>query len=303
METKQLSRYGSILVQNLALSCLVVFLAGCSALPKQVQQSLALVTPSEIDFREIEYYALRSKAAYGSAEEIRSGFPDTTRVATVEQVDVQYFLETDPKNKTQTIAIRGTANKKNIWQDANVLLVEDDHLGVRLHRGFRDDTLKVYQDLKVHLKKDYQIRVTGHSLGGAIALILTNYLYRDGYDMQRLVTFGQPKVTDDKSDHHYRQTNPDYRRITRVAYYKDPIALVPPTGVAVRYGHVGAELILRDGPDYVFLDAHDADRLSVGNFWRHFGRVQVKEHFMTVYLQNIQDKIKNGSRQVPYEAP
>ncbi len=77
--------------------------------------------------------------------------------------------------------------------------------------------------------------------------------------------------------------------------------MVPPAGLAVRYGHVGPEVLLRDGQDYVFLDSHVSDRLSVGEFWRHFGRVQVKEHFMTVYLDNIRGKIENGSRQVPYK--
>lgn len=287
--------------KNLAFICLVVFLAGCSALPKGLQPSLTTIEASDVSFKELEYYALRSKAAYGSPDEIRRSFPNTTRVARVDSVDVQYFIETDAKQKTQTIAIRGTANKKNIWQDAAVLLVKDSYLGIRLHRGFRDDTLKVYEDLKSHLNKDYDIRVTGHSLGGAIALILTNYLYREGYKMQRLVTFGQPKVTDDKSDHQYRQANPDYKKITRVVRSEDPIPMVPPAGLIVRYGHVGPELILRDGPDYVFLDAHVADRLSVGEFWRNFGEVHLQYHYMAGYLENIQGKIKSGSRQVPYE--
>ena len=295
------SRFGKIF-GYFVIVCAVALVTSCAGtLPKELQQSLAQITPQEIDFRELEYYALRSKASYSPEDEIKRQFPNTTVVKTIEKIDVLYFLETDLARKTQTITIRGTANKPNIWQDVEVLLVKDSLLGFWLHRGFRHDALMVYEDIKGNLRKDYEIRVTGHSLGGAIALILTNYLYREGYKVERLVTFGQPKVTDDKSGHQYRQANSDYKKITRVVREKDPIPMVPPAGVAVRYGHVGPELILKEGQEYVFLDAHDADRLSVGEFWRNVGRVHVKDHSMSLYLKNIQGKIQNGARQVPYK--
>ena len=59
-------------------------------------------------------------------------------------------------------------------------------------------------------------------------------------------------------------------------------------------------MILRDGPDYVDLDAHDADRLSIGNFWRNITDFSAKDHHMDGYLANIRGKIANGSRQAPY---
>lgn len=289
------------LTRMLTVCGLVSLASSCAGLSDSMKQSLAIVTPKTVDFVELEHYAVRAKAAYGTPDEIRRQFPDTTRVTTVEPIEVQYFLETDDEQKTQTITIRGTQNKKNIWQDASVFLIKDDRLGFRLHRGFRDTSLKVYEDLKPHLNDDYDMRVTGHSLGGAIALILTNYMYRDGYRMERLVTFGQPKVTDDKSDTQYRRDNPDIDRITRVVHEDDPIALVPPVGLAVRYGHVGPEVILRQGPDYVYISTHQADRLSIGEFWRNFGHNEPKAHFMVGYLANIRGKIENGNRQVPFK--
>gem|GEM_PF-476536 len=290
-------------LRPLAVAVFLALLSGCGNLPKDLQRSLAQVTPQQVDFVELEYYALRAEASYTSAEEIKRQFPDVTRVTTVDGIDVLYFLETDPRSKTQTITIRGTANNKNIWADAKVRLVSDKRLGFKLHSGFRDNTLKVHEDIKPYLKDEYEIRLTGHSLGGAMALILTNYLYREGYHVERLVTFGQPKVTDDKSDHHYRQAGSDYKKITRVVRMVDPIPLVPPVGVVVRYGHVGPELILKPGQDYVFLEAHEADRLSIGAFWRSFGSVHVKDHSMALYVQDIQEKIRIGARQVPYRGP
>lgn len=285
------------LLANLAVACLLIFLAGCAAIPKDLQQSLGIVKPQAVDFRELEYYALRSKAAYAPEEEIRRQFPNTTVVKTVEPINVQYFVETDPATKTQTVTVRGTANKLNVRQDMEVALVKDSFLGLLLHKGFRDDAQKVLADLRPHLQKDHTIRVTGHSLGGAIALIMTNYIYREGYKVERLVTFGQPKVTDNKTNHRYRKANPDYKKITRVVRENDPIPMVPPRP---KYGHVASELILKEGQDYVFLDAYDADRLSIGDFWRNFGDAHLKDHSMELYLSNIQGKIQGGAKQVAY---
>lgn len=282
---------------KLAVACALLFLVGCAGgIAKDPQLSLGIVTPQAFDFRELEYYALRSKVAYASEEEIRRQFPDTIVVKNVEQIDVVYFIETDPVHKTQTLTVRGTANRLNLWQDLEVFLVLDSLLGHMLHKGFRDDALKVLDDAKPHLKKDHSIRVTGHSLGGAIAMIMAVRIYREGYNVERLVTFGQPKVTDEKGNSQYLQ-NPDYKRITRVVREHDPIPLVPELP---RYGHVGSELILKEGQDYVFLDAHDASRVSAENFWRDFAHAHLKDHSMDLYLANIQGKIESGPRQVPY---
>ncbi|NRG16095.1 lipase family protein [Rhizobiales bacterium] len=303
MEIRNLSSYLSLrLLARFVVVFSLVLMPGCAGiLPMDMQRSLTQVAPKKIDFRELEYFALRSRASYTSPENIKRKFPDTTLVKTISDIDVLYFLETDPRNRTQTITIRGTANKPNIWEDAEILLVKDSFLGFWLHRGFQNDSLKVFNDVKPHLNNDYEIRVTGHSLGGAIALILTNYLYKDGYMVERLVTFGQPKVTKDKSDSLYWRANPSLRKITRVVRPNDPIPMIPPAGLAIRYGHVGPELILEKGQDYVFLDAHDADRLSVGEFWRNLGRVHLKDHSMELYLKNIQGKVRKGAHQVPYK--
>jgi len=73
--------------------------------------------------------------------------------------------------------------------------------------------------------------------------------------------------------------------------------MVPPRP---KYGHVGAEVILKEGQDYVFLDAFVADRLSIGDLWRSLGEVETRDHSMELYLSNIQGKVRGGSRQVAY---
>ena len=274
--------------------CLLI-LAGCAGnLPQSLQQSLAIVAPKQIDFAEIEYYAKRSKAAYGSAQQIRKDYPLTTRLATVDFVDIQYFIETDVANGTQTLSIRGTADKPNVWEDVETALIPDSILGIPLHRGFQRDSTAVYKDAAPYFRKDLKLRITGHSLGGAVAVILAAYLEKQGYTVERLVTFGQPKFT----------TVPPSETIsavtTRVVNEKDVVPMVPPYTVVRKYQHFAPEVILREGPDFVYLNEHDADRLSIGDFWRNLTDFSAKDHHVDGYYSNITGKVANGSRQVPY---
>jgi triacylglycerol lipase len=282
---------------HLLIVLMFFILSGCaSGLPLALQKSLATVVPLKVDFIEIEFYADRANAAYDDPILIRQKFPRVTRIATVKSVDVRYFIETNQEQKTHTISIRGTTDKPNIWQDIEISLVKDSTLGINLHRGFRDDSQKVYADLKPYLNKNYAIRVTGHSLGGAIAMIVARYLEKDSYIIKRLVTFGQPKIT----DAHFKGI---YDHTIRVAHDQDVVPMMPPITLAHKYIHLGPELILLTGPDYVYLKTHDAERLSIGQFWRNLSHFSTKEHHMASYLKNIQGKIKNGANQVAYFRP
>jgi hypothetical protein len=284
-------------LRGILVAFLVLSVAGCGTIPRDIRQSLVTVIPHDVDFKELEYYAVRSKAAYDTPAEIRQQFPNTTRVKTVQPVNVQYFLETDTAQMTQTITIRGTSNKANRMEDADIKKVPDPVLGVNLHKGFREDALAVRADLTPHLRKDYTIRVTGHSLGGAVAAIQAHFLFADGYKVERLVTFGGPKVTDAAG----KEAVEDSIEVTRVVNEPDVVPTVPPQGLTVGgYQHFGPEVILRPGREYVWLPGHDANRLSIGDLWRNLDFLSVKEHPMTVYLPNIQEKVEKGAVQVPY---
>jgi hypothetical protein len=290
---------GKSSVASVASLILVIFITGCAgSLPQSFRQSLTVVVPHKVDFAELEYYAKRSNAAYTPANNIRQKFPRTTRVTTVKSIDTLYFLETDQKQKTQTITIRGTNDKANTWQDIEIALVKNNYLGINLHRGFQNDTKVIHANIKPHLKRDYSMRITGHSLGGAIAIILADYLVKDGYKVERVVTFGQPKVTDLEGKSITRSG------ITRVAHDQDVVPMLPPSGFPFArksgYQHFGPEVILRDARKYVYLQTHAANRISVGEFRRNIAHFSTKEHHMKTYLSNIQEKVQNGESQVPY---
>ena len=98
--------------------CVLVALSGCAVgIPQAMRQSLTVVVPHKVDFAELELYGKRARATYEGADEIRRQFPQTTRVATVQSIDVLYFIETDHARKRQIISVRGTSNRENFWQN------------------------------------------------------------------------------------------------------------------------------------------------------------------------------------------
>lgn len=278
---------------GLVLACFV--LSGCAGgISHSLQQSLSVIAPAKIDFSELHYYALRSSSAYDPESDIRKGYPLATRIATVQPIDVRYFIETDTAQKKQTISVRGTAEKANIWEDIETALIPDNILGIPLHRGFRADARAILNDLRPHLRKDYSVRITGHSLGGAVAAILGLYLEKEGYEIERVVTFGEPRFTT-----HPLQSEA-LTKATRVVHNRDVVPMLPPHSVFGKYQHASAEVILRPGSRYVYLNEHDADRFSVGEFWRNVTNFSFDDHHMDGYLSNIQVKIDQGGQQVPY---
>ena len=58
-------------------------------------------------------------------------------------------------------------------------------------------------------------------------------------------------------------------------------------------------MILLEGRNIVYLPSHDANRISLGEFWRSVSFADLKDHEMKKYLKRIADKTK-GTTEVPY---
>lgn len=295
MNTTFQHKTGTSWLARLSLIAMCVILTGCAGgFTQGLQRSLTALTPANIDFAELQYYAERSSSAYDAANDIRNDYPLATRVTTVQPADVRYFVETDHSQRTQTISVRGTAEKPNIWQDIETALIPDSILGISLHRGFQADAQAILTDVRPHLRDDYGVRITGHSLGGAVAAILGLYLDKEGFRVERVVTFGEPRFTTETPD------SAALRTALRVVHNRDVVPLLPPHSAFGNYKHASSEVILRPGAEYVYLDEHDADRLSVGEFWRSITSFSFADHHMDGYLSNIQQKVEQGAVQVPY---
>ena len=58
-------------------------------------------------------------------------------------------------------------------------------------------------------------------------------------------------------------------------------------------------MILLEGRNIVYLPSHDANRISLGEFWRSVSFADLEDHKMERYLKRIANKTK-GTTEVPY---
>jgi triacylglycerol lipase len=279
-------------------ACLMA-LTACVGVSKQELQLLgSTVTPTKVDFVELSAYAGRSKAAYADEAVIRAQYPATVRVGSPGKTDAQYFLEQDDRTKVQYIAIRGTANRKNLLEDVEMRIRQDLALAIPVHAGFDATARVLYADMKPHLKQNYRTYITGHSLGGAIAALLAIHMEEDGYKVEKVVTFGQPKFTTTNGVEKL-----GFLTLTRVVDENDIVPMLPPTTIVNRvygvYEHAGPEVVLLDGPHYVYLPTHDAGRISLGEFGRSLSLASLADHHMDNYLSRLAAKTSNAVA-VPY---
>ena len=116
------------------------------------------------------------------------------------------------------ISIRGTDNGKNVLTDLDARPFRDKKLGVQVHRGFRDASEKLKNDIIENVALEETIILTGHSLGGAIAQILGLWFEDDAYEVQ-IYTFGSPSIIMEQmwEDGHFR-----------VYLENDPVPFLPP---------------------------------------------------------------------------
>ena len=195
---------------------------------------------------------------------------------------------------------RGARNRRQaeFLRRRSVAIRDDRSIDIPVHAGFDAVAEAIYVDLKPYLKPDYKTYLTGHSLGGAIAALLAVYLMEDGHNVVRVVTFGQPRFTTAVGVE--RLSLP----ILRVVDENDMVPMLPPaTSRHPTYGpyeHVGPEVILLEGPRYVYLPSHDANRIAIWELWRSTAFADLPDHKMDKYLLRLSTKRK-GAVVVAYD--
>ena len=257
-----------------------------------------------INFTEIQKQAIFANAAYQSEDKIRtlleSGNYTLTLYHTIPDIQISFFLATNELTKTQIISVRGTSNIENAMVDISLKLMVDKNTGVRLHEGFSFAAKQVYAELEPLLNSDYKINVTGHSLGGAVALILAMYLDAYQFNIEQVITFGQPKVTNISGANKIQHIN-----VIRVVTPFDLVPLVPlfdPLDISNVdvYWHAGKEVILLADTQYAILEGTDSMLRATRFTQKPLTEDNLSNHQMPLYLGMIKAKTKS-SKLVPYQ--
>lgn len=137
------------------------------------------------------------------------------------------------------VAFRGSANVKNWINNFDAAQITYSKCsGCVIHRGFYNGyntisaTVKSQIQLIISKYRNAPIYVTGHSLGGALAVVAGLDLHSTFSNVNKLYTFGQPRVGNLALSNYIGAQFPD---AYRVIHYADMVVHVPPQNL--NYNH------------------------------------------------------------------
>jgi hypothetical protein len=162
------------------------------------------------------------------------------------------------------IAFRGTKSIRNWITDAEFERTlpagVDTRLGVKVHAGFYQALCSVSDTIQKFLgySPDFNnarpasgnskpLFITGHSLGGALAILTALELHMLGFQIAQVYTFGQPRVGNAAFKKLYEDALGD--RTFRLVFQEDVVPRVPhfdprPTTWHDPYRHAGTEVFV-----------------------------------------------------------
>jgi triacylglycerol lipase len=238
-----------------------------------------------VKFSLIREYAQKAEDVYLGEEALRKKYPSAL-IKTISHLDVQFFIETDDKQKVYYISVRGTANFENFKVDSEIVKIYNEKLGGHFHHGFIECANSIYWYLP-SLRKDYEIRLTGHSLGGAIATILMMILMVDGFRLGKTITFGAPKICNRKTVLKFHDAD-----ILRIVNDEDPVPYLPPTTFFTWWNNglfrqLGEEILLFPGEKFKVISRRKAERIGLSSLWLHLLDLEINSHYIKAYQSNL----------------
>lgn len=188
------------------------------------------------------------------------------------------------------LVLRGTQGGADVIADLD-LGPERDGRG-HVHRGFAREAARLAPELARHVARHPDARVTlaGHSLGGALAVLLARELAHR--TPEAIYTFGAPRVFDAcaADDFDARLGARTYRFEQR----RDVVPTVPEDVFGTRFQAVGRCLFLSDEAELV-AEPHPEEvthlrgaPLSAHELWMHgLGAAPVQDHSIRGYVKSL----------------
>jgi pimeloyl-ACP methyl ester carboxylesterase len=202
-----------------------------------------------------------------------------------------------------SVAFRGTSDLRDIITDADALMTGfGDHDGACVHRGFmeayesvRMDVLNAIQQLQSGLNHEPMsilrgikpVVVTGHSLGGALAILCAFDLRSTGLSVDSVYTFGQPRVGNAVFAWLYKML---LGSVTfRVTNGADIVPWSP--GWLLGYRHSGVEMFMPTSGGLFtspgLLSLLTANGLEIYREWKRGRLAALADHHMCAYVSSV----------------
>ena len=274
---------------------------------------MQLIEDAGGDPRNAQFLCRACQLAYFSEAKGVQGFRDDLGLsAKLLSVDnTQVYVAESPDHLV--IAFRGTEDPTSIdglkdWllTDAmNLLVVPEGRLGhdlsaagvgAKFHKGFVDAIAEIWEPLRVEVETkmkqaDRPLWITGHSLGGALALLAAWLLKRRFIPVHQIYTYGAPMVGNQKASDAF---NREFKgTIFRYVSGRDPVPKLPGLSlVANEFTHVESAKILGSDPmtslsEFVgAIGSQAVQGLLAGRLiddvWKYVN-AQVSAHFLEAY--------------------
>ena len=226
---------------------------------------------TDFNVEMIKYYSWFGSYGYCKDEEISSGsccksknllndnweIVSHNNVKNASSFSYNWVLLKSDKFKKYIIAVPGTREKLQLVLEAvgSVLDSYNDDENIKISHYF----LSLYNNLKKDLfsdsnlneiksHSDYQIIVTGHSLGGAVASIIAFAIKKEKIFSNNLVliTYGQPRT----GNYYFADyVTKNVNKIFRIVRKKDMVVTIPlyvPLGKKNIYYHIGGMIVLNE---------------------------------------------------------
>lgn len=228
---------------------------------------LELIEDAGGDSRNARFLAVASDLAYLPQDKGASEFDEKLGLkAKLISVDnTQAYLATSDDHIV--LAFRGTESptaleglKDWLLTDAvNLMMVPEGRLGTdlaaagvgaRFHQGFvsalAESWPEVSQAVKAEMKQSERpLWITGHSLGGALALFAGWMCSREFVNVHHIATYGAPMIGNKDA---CKAFDKEFKgKISRFVNFSDPVPKLPTISlIANSYGHVEREYLLGD---------------------------------------------------------
>ncbi|MFO0879836.1 MAG: lipase family protein [Gemmataceae bacterium] len=217
------------------------------------------------DPRNANYLALASDLAYMNADQGVAAFKEQLglEASLISVGNTQAWVGHNDDHIV--VAFRGTEAPTSIegmkdWllNDAmNLLVLPEGRLGTdfaaagvgaRFHLGFLNALADIWEPVFTAVeaemkKKERPLWITGHSLGGAIAMLSAWLFKRKFVNVHQVYTFGAPMIGNAAASEAFDKALPD--RVFRYVNATDPVPLLPTMSlIANDYGHCLKEIAL-----------------------------------------------------------
>jgi triacylglycerol lipase len=158
-------------------------------------------------------------------------------------IDTQGFIASDDNHILVTFC--GSESFHDWWTNLTFISETGPFPGTEVHKGFQDalvpTLIRIASDAqRYNPASNKKIWITGHSLGGALAVLLTAMLTADNVPVAGLYTYGAPRVGDTKFEEIF---NDRFANAYRVVNENDMVPHLPPEFLG--FSHTGQRVLFR----------------------------------------------------------